>query len=291
LAGFLGDAMTYLDQWKGLSAWIRGLVQAGLLYGQFIAGRSDAYHGNEHLRIGAQAVLEELKAFRDGFRDRLPPAAILALSGFISKTEPLIADTSGTIQPRQNRTWVVLTGLAALETHLSFLLSDNQEVIRARSERAFSHLQRSIIVDTELRAKWMQAFKDGEIACEKLGSVHLLSHGIWAFKIDAVGARTDLVFQEPVSDLSEPQRYSDGLVLTEWKKANAPGEAERLFDWARSQADRYATGALATSELKNYRYIVVVSEAAVKVPGDIPKDNIVYRHINIAAEPRLPSRG
>ena len=51
------------------------------------------------------------------------------------------------------------------------------------TERAFAHLQRSIIADDEIRKKWLSAFSDGETKCEKLGSVHLLSHGVWDLKL------------------------------------------------------------------------------------------------------------
>jgi hypothetical protein len=180
--------------------------------------------------------------------------------------------------------------LAAFETEMSFILSDVQESIRARSERAFSHLQRSIVVDASFREKWQEAFKNGEVACEKLGAVHLLLHGIWAFKVDAAGARTDLVFQEPAGDLTKAQRYADGFVLTEWKKANPKDDPGRRFDEARLQAGRYSQGALAGSELTSYRYAVVVSRQEVEVPDDLRESGVVYRHINIAVDPRTPSR-
>src|ERR1700722_5384768 len=109
-----------------------------------------------------------------------------------------------------------LVGLAALEAEITFLLSGRQEQIRARSERALLHLQRSLIVDADISRKWKKAFGTNEVACEKLGSVHLLSHGIYAFKVDASGARTDLVFNEPPPDALLAQAV-EGMVLTEWK--------------------------------------------------------------------------
>jgi len=167
--------------------------------------------------------------------------------------------------------------LAAFESEMSFLLSDVQQHIRSRSERAFSHLQRLIIVDKNTPDLRIEAFNEGEVSCEKLGAVHLLLHGIWAFKVNATGGRTDLVFQEPVGDLADEQRYADGLVLTEWKKANGAAEANKRFEEARSQASQYAQGVLLGNELSAYRYAVVVG-------------GVIYRHINIAVEPRIPSR-
>jgi hypothetical protein len=215
----------------------------------------------------------------------MPTPAINAIDEFLAKTDPLIKSSN-----RQEGLWATLVLLAAFETEMSFLLSDIQESIRSRSERAFSHLQRSIVVDAEFRAKWKKAFADGEVACEKLGAVHLLLHGIWAFKIDAVGARTDLVFQEAAADFAEAQRYADGFVLTEWKKANTEGQSRQCFEYARSQARRYVQGPLFASELTGYRYAVVVSSQRVEVPADLREGGVVCRHINVSVDPQVPSR-
>jgi hypothetical protein len=49
------------------------------------------------------------------------------------------------------RIWSLLVILATFESQMSFCLSDNQEVIRTRSERAFNHLQRLIVADDDMR--------------------------------------------------------------------------------------------------------------------------------------------
>jgi hypothetical protein len=283
--------MTYADQWKALSSRIRGLMQAGQLHAQYLTVRSsDSYGRGKRLREQSEGVLSALLLFRDRFQNLLPPPALTAIDDFVARTSSLITDTSGTPDAVQGRVWAGLVMLAAFETEVSFILSDVQEFIRARSERAFSHLQRSIVVDASFREKWQEVFKNGEVACEKLGAVHLLLHGIWAFKVDAAGARTDLVFQEPAGDLTKAQRYADGFVLTEWKKANPKDDPGRRFDEARLQAGRYSQGALAGSELTSYRYAVVVSWQEVDVPDDLRENGVVYRHINIAVDPRTPSR-
>jgi hypothetical protein len=150
-------------------------------------------------------------------------------------------------------------------------------------------LQRLLVVDASARAAWQAALKDGEIACEKLGAVHLLWHGIWAFKVNAAGERTDLIFQEPSSS-GEEERYADGLVLTEWKVAATPNVGQQRFAEARVQAQRYAAGALAGNELTAYRYLVVVSDEHITVPADIVDGAVVCRHINIVVDPQPPSR-
>jgi hypothetical protein len=284
--------MIYSDQWKALSSRILGLMQAGQLHAEFLAVRSsDGYSRGKRPREQSEGVLSTLESFRDQFRQLLPPAAIATIDKFIENTSDLIRDTSGTPDAKQERVWAILVLLAAFETEMSFNLSDVQESIRARSERAFSHLQRSIVVDAAFRNKWQAAFEKGEVECEKLGAVHLLLHGIWAFKVDATGARTDLVFQEPAGDLIDARRYVDGFVLTEWKKTNSEVDAGKQFEEARSQARRYAQGVLAGSELTGFRYAVVVSRQQVKIPEDLREGEVVYRHINVAVDPQPPSRG
>jgi hypothetical protein len=153
----------------------------------------------------------------------------------------------------------LLVLIGAFETEISFLLSDRQQRICSRTERAFAHLQRTIEVDHSFASNWQTAFKVRENACERLGAVHLLLHGIWAFKLDAAGARTDLVFQEPTEDLSHEQRYADGLVLTEWKTASSQNKVASKFREAREQAAKYVRGALGGNELRAYRYAVAVT--------------------------------
>jgi len=181
--------------------------------------------------------------------------------------------------------------LAGIESEVSFLLADRQELLRARSERAFLHLQRSLIVDEGLRSRWLTAYKSGEVACEGLGSVHLLAHGIYAFKIDAKGARTDLIFSEPPEPFLE-RRGLEGMVLTEWKVADDKNAPAR-FKEARTQTELYKEGALAGSELKAYRYLVAVSLKALSqaaVPADSTVGDVTYRHINIVIDPDVPSK-
>jgi hypothetical protein len=174
---------------------------------------------------------------------------------------------------------------------MSFLLADTQEIIRARSERAFLHLQRLLAVDDDVRTKWKAAFERGEVSCEKLGAVHLLWHGIFAFKVDATGGRTDLVFAEPIDVSAAAQRGVEGFVLTEWKVADEENAATR-FGQARSQAELYQQGPLVGIELTGYRYVTAVSLTDLPrktVPDDTVIGGVVYRHISIAIKPKTSS--
>jgi hypothetical protein len=227
--------------------------------------------------------------FQNRFCQTLPMAALNRIDEFVKQATPLLQKTDGTADLREEMAWAGLVVLGAFETELSYLLSDTEQAVRSRSELAFAHLQRSIVVDETFRKKWNAAFSAGETECEKLGAVHLLSHGIWAFKVSAEGERTDLVYQETSNRFAREQAHADGLVLTEWKKGTSK-KAEDKFEEARNQAHRYGRGVLAGNELTRYRYAIVVSEEQVQIPDDVERDGITYRHINIAVEPKSPSK-
>lgn len=283
--------MNYLDQWRAISSRIRGLMRAAEVDANLhAASPSGSYPRWPQLRRQNRLILEEIEKYVEAFSDSIPPKALTAIRDLISEAGPKIRDDSGhgALQAERVRAGVLILG--AFETEITFLLVDEQEAIRLRSERAFQHLQRSIVADEDFQSKWVEAYKNGEIACERLGHIHLLLHGIWAFKAGANGGITDLVFQEPVRDLSDEKPYADGIVLTEWKKAKTPEEAASKFEEARYQARDYSQGIMGGAELTAYRYAVVVTEAQVPIPKDLHEDGFVWRHINIAVKPLSPSQ-
>ncbi len=283
--------MAYADEWRAISSRIRGLMQAGELHARFLGIRSsDSYGRAKQLREQCKRVLSVLENYHNAYKDKLPHAASERIKEFTNTHSALIFGTNGMPDSIEEQVWAALVLFGALESEISFILSDQQEVIRARSERAFEHLQRSIVADSEFREKWGRAFEEGEVACEKLGGVHLLLHGIFAFKVNAEGERTDLVFQDIVTNLADEQRYADGFVLTEWKVVRSDNKASKQFVNAKAQAARYAKGALGGSELTAYRYLIVVSGPHVQLPDDITQGSVIYRHINIAVQPEPPSK-
>jgi hypothetical protein len=280
----------FLEPWRALSGRIQGLVKAGQL-----CKPNDSYGTLNRLGAQAQKILADLECFGSTLKHSLPPSAVTAINECIRtdveiSVGKLLHDTTATHDLRKEQVWSALVMLAAFETEVTFILSDVQAAIRARSERAFSHLRRLIVVDAVTREQWKSALNDGEVACEKRGAVHLLWHGIWAFKVNGIGERTDLVFQQPAGKLIDEQRCADGLVLTEWKIARCNTEAQKQFEFAHDQAKRYAQGVLAGSELTAFRYLVVVSSQHVTEPADFTDGAVVYRHINIAVDPETPSQ-
>lgn len=283
--------MNYRYQWQIIASRVRGLMQSAELHARFLSIRSnDSYGRTGRLREEGARIVAEVSSFRDRFQKSLPQEVVDRIDEFKKKATPLFEKVDGTADSREELVWAGLVTLSAFEPEISFLLADVQQNIRSRSEVAFAHLQRSIVVDPDFQRKWQDAFSSGEVKCEALGAVHLLSHGIWAFKVSAEGERTDLVYQESAARFEREQSNADGLVLTEWKKATSKGQAEGKFKEARDQAHRYGRGVLAGNELTSYRFAIVVSEEQVPVPGDITLESIVYRHINIAVKPKSPSK-
>jgi hypothetical protein len=281
--------MSWLTEWKAISAQIQGLLEAACFYSGSAPAtieRRDVYAvGHNQLIPHIGVICALLSRFGDNYKDSIPPDAADSLADLLAKYPSWPkSDDFGYVH-------IMVTVLASFRAQFEYYMSDTSFVARRLSERAFIHLQRSLVVDSELRQKWNEAFDIDEPACEKLGAVHLLLHGIWAFKVNTAGERTDLVFNEPLLESSSVERTAEALVLTEWKRVLSPTETEAKAGDARKQAARYTVGALGGVELARYRFIVLVSKEHLTLPQDQSENGVTYQHINIAVDPKSPSKG
>jgi hypothetical protein len=151
------------------------------------------------------------------------------------------------------------------------------------------HLQYSLIADEGIRTTWCKAFKAGETACERLGANHLLLHGIWAFKANAPGERTDLILGTRLEITPEVESVAEAMALTEWKLVRSPRELESKTQMALAQARLYGTGSLAGFEIATRRYLVIVSEDRLQMPANVLDGAVEYCYRNIAVDPQSPS--
>ena len=282
--------MTLRSEWVSIAARIDGFLTSTSTYHQGRFGRNDdPYEGaNKVLLPESQRIFTELQAFVSRHAGSLPPGAREATDRFLMENGEFFQSTWRGGWLGLNR---VAPALASVRAEVAFHLADFAATAKRLSERAFIHLQRTIVVDMGVRAQWKGAFADGEVSCERLGAVHLLSHGIWAFKVTAEGERTDLVFADRAIDQPEVEEVAEALVLTEWKKVTRPEERDAKAEEARTQTSRYSAGSLAGIELASYRFIVLVSERNLKPLPDIHSGEVAYRHINLAVDPTSPSRG
>lgn len=236
----------------------------------------------------AEDIAERIRIFGERYRSQLP-TTVLKL---IDKLVELNFESPFTSPDSRIDVAHFSSKLQKFRSDFNYLTSDLEGIAVRLTARAFIHLQRSIIADASIREKWKTAFKERETACEKLGAVHLLQHGIWSFKAESPGERTDLVLGEPLTDqkLGDVYLAAEGLVLTEWKIADQSNKKQKYYDEAFEQAKLYAQGSLAAIELKRYRYLVIVSQDYLNdVPSDRENDGIVYKYINIAVDPSTPS--
>ncbi|HEX8672353.1 MAG TPA: hypothetical protein VF710_10700 [Longimicrobium sp.] len=281
--------MIWLSEWRALSDRIAGVLDATLM---FLRGLQidnvDAFGTRrKQLLPICRSLYQAISTFREEHLTDLPPNGRATIARFLSENRQLFTpdgtDNNGVLI-------ATTTALAGFRSEMQYHLADRDPLLMRLSERAFIHLQRSIIADPAYRDRWIAAFVDGETACERLGSVHLLLHGIWAFKVSAEGERTDLVFNDAITSVNAVASIADGLVLTEWKLVRSASETESQVAQARHQAHLYSTGVLAGIELQAWRYLVIVSSKRLKMPGDSILGDITYRMINIAVEPDTPSK-
>jgi hypothetical protein len=201
-----------------------------------------------------------------------------------------------------------LVVLSAFVGELDALLSDPESEWAVAVERAFLHLERSLAVDEDLRRRWEVAFEGGkEPGLEKLGAVHLLSHGLYCFKAKAAGAESDLIVGErtkraersdlmtegPLDDTEEQRRRAaTPLVLTEWKRVKKAEDAKTQLGDAKSQLELYAKDAVASLELTTVCFAVLVSKEQLgcSFQGETLGNGMEMRVVNIPIAPFPPSK-
>jgi len=278
----------WTTEWKALNARILALIEAGTF---FLRTRDNDQHGGSSLLIeNAHETARRVHAFMEQYERQLEPEQLECLGLFWQKFKndliPPYGDPSGF-----SGVTSVLTYLASFRAEFEYLSRDNVAIVRSLVVRAFVHLQRKIVTDRFARVLWEEAFHAGEPTCEGLGSCHLLSHGIWAFKTSAQGERTDLVLGGALDfESREVQRSSVGLILTEWKVVRKEAELQEKIEQACEQAKRYRSGILAGFEVASPRYLVIVSQDHLDMPPPLEDNGVLYEHLNIAVSPSSPSK-
>jgi hypothetical protein len=280
--------MNWQGEWKAIAGRISGITAAGeFLVRALQVSADDPYQAAVHLAEQAIDIANDLETFRKRVVGIAPQKAVDAIATFLDTHRMRMNDPS---LRGVERLKVSLVPLAWLRAEIDYHLSDFEAVAKRLSERAFVHLQQLIVADEVVRSRWQAALEAGETTCEKLGGAHLLLHGIWGFKVNGPGGRTDLVFGEPLDSDITMERVAEALVLTEWKVVKHPPDSIAIAEQARRQAQAYAVGIMAGIELSSYRYIVLMSKKQLPSIDDVCLDGTTYRHINIAVHPDTPSR-
>src|SRR5260370_24898670 len=287
--------MIWQFEWKALSANIMSLVETGrFLVASAQVNSGDPYQARTTLLIHAQEIFNLIDRFRDKYSHQLSQLTQQRLELFFCDRNVSMfrADiTQGNADMQFHRLHICIALLSSFRAAFTYLLSDEKEVLaRSLVDRAFLHLQRSIVADAPLAQRWKEAFDHHETACEKLGGCHLLQFGIYAFKAQATGEQTDLILGSKLQITPEIERAAEALVLTEWKLVRNTNERDSKVEEAYKQAKNYAMGSLAGFELELHRYLVMVSSDELEMPNDRQDGAVVYHHKNIAVSPGVPSQ-
>lgn len=278
--------MTWLEQWRALAARIDGLIRAGeFLVSAFRVNGADNFSVlRKSFLPELAAITTEIERLGKTYASELPQQASEALQKYIAQDWGSKSSNRGAVDIQ------VLAPLASFRSQFEFLIRDSEVEGRSFAELAFEHLRRLLVVDQDIRRKWQEAFEKHETACEKLGAVHLLSHGIWAFKVNAPGGATDLVFGNPVEQHEQIMRKTArALVLTEWKVIKRSEEMMTKAQEARDQAAIYSGGVLGDTELKRTRYVILVCQSDLAPPDDVMDRAVTYRHVILPTSPEVPS--
>lgn len=272
--------MKWIQDWKRILKMVEALQEVTVPYFKAVEAYGSDYHGisNSSFIPKVKDIGYELQKMAQ--LNDLPEDLTRAIKHFSSKTSKDISGIPGA--------GLALCELAILKSVFEFHTHDPELIYKTQAERAFLHLNRSLMVDDDFRLKWSKAFSKGETEIEKLGALHLLSHGLWAFKSHSTGERTDLIIQQNVN-LEDVVKSMTSLVLTEWKKVEDKDVNEKVQQ-AIKQLKAYSSGSLATMELSSTCYAVIVSDKHQTMPADIEEKNRIYRHVNIVINPDVPSK-
>lgn len=275
-------------EWRAISARIEGLYQAASSMAQ-LGASVQAFQGSTYLVDEMAAIAAAIELFEAQYPDQIHLSGGVGLR---DRTAAYVRDARG--QPdHMSKVQLGVPFFIALRSEVQYLLGDVEVIGRSLVLRAFEHLKRCMVADRTTRATWQSAFTDKETACEKLGACHLLLHGVWAFKADAAGERTDLVLGTPLQIMPAMRASADVFALTEWKKVLSAKELDQKYADALSQAKRYssASGSLAGFELSSRRFLVMVSKDLLpNIPDPHIDGSVTYECINIAVDPSTPSK-
>jgi hypothetical protein len=280
--------MNWIERWRAISSRILALGEACNFLVQTYQAHNAEHGGLKFVFSEIKDIGDELKRFFSTHRGELPPAAAAYLQEILQRYHELLQPLPTASGPEKIQS---VAPLLMIRARFDYLIQDMEIEGRNATELAFEHLRRTIVVDPKVRDSWKKSFDTREEECERLGAVHLLSHGLWAFKVKADGAATDLVYNEPV-DAQSPtlRRTARAIVLTEWKRVRPDKTADTMAVEARKQAELYAGGILGDLELKRTRYVVLVTERHLDPPPDIEIRGTTYRHVVIPVTPKTPSQ-
>lgn len=159
---------SWRSQWAVLSRRMDGLVAGSRFLIEINSGPRPINAvegvGKQFLVPAAKRLFSDLEAFASVHASQLGGATC----DFLKESFERIRSMAGNFD-ELSRTISGLTGMIALRAEFEGMMADSDFPRRALVERAFMHLQRSIVADSECQRRWQLAYEDGEPACERSG--------------------------------------------------------------------------------------------------------------------------
>jgi hypothetical protein len=152
--------MDHLAQWKAFSARIQSLARATELHTRLLSVEgADPYGRAKTLHVQLQAVRQRIVEFLAAFEDRMPRAAVSSMQTVLHALSPLLADDrTQDANKRQRLVVAAMLLLMTFEAELTYLLSDQQQAVHMRVERALVNALHAVACMKGFRS-W---FKDPE---------------------------------------------------------------------------------------------------------------------------------
>lgn len=141
-------------EWDRLSKLISGFLETRQFYLNG-SDKSSFINGRRQLDKTWKVIVNGLDTFLKRHKMVLPEEATQSLGVFLGDASGSLLPDPWELYPMGDR----FLALASIRSALDFHLADFSLFARRLSERAFSHLRRSIVVDEEVRLKWQRAYR------------------------------------------------------------------------------------------------------------------------------------
>jgi hypothetical protein len=142
--------MNWRNEWDAIGARIDGVLAAGHFLVQTLQVQSsDTYGVIQHLSSQTVKIVGEIEGFSAHAAGSAPESALEAISTFLTTHQQRIQNTQQITGLEGLR--VRLAPLAWLRAEVDYHLRDFTAVARKLSERAFLHLQQTIVADDVAR--------------------------------------------------------------------------------------------------------------------------------------------
>jgi hypothetical protein len=144
--------MSYQEEWGAISARIATLKEAATLRaGQHATVGRESFGLGAVMRAECQSIADVLQIYGERYENTLPSATTSAIKRLLS-SRPIQGVRDNSLMTQNDRSIPeAVTALVMFAGELSYLVADQQPLLRLRSQQALAHLQRTLAVNKRVR--------------------------------------------------------------------------------------------------------------------------------------------